>query len=372
MQVIVHVGLPKTGSSSIQRYLAQHREEMRQGGVHYPDFDGEESHSALAVAVRENPELYWRSKRRRHNGLSVPEWIENTMGKLRDCLAGATPSDLLILSSEGLISSESAVELQRLLGILNEYAAEVRVLAYIRNPVEHYPSAFQQALKMPTGQMDTPSKWMSGHSKRVAALLKALRKDQINLRVFSRSCLIKSDVIEDFRAYAGKVSEKTLPAQGQEIVANSSLSGEACALLMAVRTRMPAPDDLEYRRLRARIMAFDRDLKRPKLRLPDKWASAITTINGRDWNDLIDMTDLDDDRKQELRLNAAEDLPPWIRQQEVVEWCLSHGSEAYAAEFKAFCMDDKKFKRIKPRMASGITDRLNRATDVPARKSVST
>ncbi len=41
MKVLIHAGLPKTGSSTIQATFENNREKLRRGGILYPKFNGD-------------------------------------------------------------------------------------------------------------------------------------------------------------------------------------------------------------------------------------------------------------------------------------------------------------------------------------------
>ena len=53
MEAIVHIGLPKTGSTAIQTYLAAHARGLSERGIHYEtgSWLGDTNHFKLPLAV---------------------------------------------------------------------------------------------------------------------------------------------------------------------------------------------------------------------------------------------------------------------------------------------------------------------------------
>jgi len=54
VDLILHIGTEKTGSTSIQRYLAKNRVRLREAGVLFPLAPGLDNQRALTAAAEEN------------------------------------------------------------------------------------------------------------------------------------------------------------------------------------------------------------------------------------------------------------------------------------------------------------------------------
>src|SRR5256885_16234541 len=52
MKIILHIGIEKTGTSSIRQFFRQNREALRRHSVLYSEVAGAENHMALAAAAQ--------------------------------------------------------------------------------------------------------------------------------------------------------------------------------------------------------------------------------------------------------------------------------------------------------------------------------
>ncbi len=125
--IVLHIGLHKVGSSTIQRFAAEKADVLAANGVHYPrEGRGEsDAHHDLVMALREPGST---------DALDAVA-----------ALVESRPDDTFFFSSEGL-STLRAPHVARLVAALRR-RHRLRVLLYIRNSVDTVVSAYNQTAK---------------------------------------------------------------------------------------------------------------------------------------------------------------------------------------------------------------------------------
>lgn len=131
MEFLLHVGLPKTGSSSLQAALNVNRERLRRQGVIYPaiGISGLRGikHKALGKVLT--------GVAPRQVGMSE-DWFERFNAEI----AGA---DICILSDENFSGSKKLEVLTSMYP-----RCRIRVVMYVREPVAHAVSMYRHAVKV--------------------------------------------------------------------------------------------------------------------------------------------------------------------------------------------------------------------------------
>lgn len=126
--IVVHAGLPKTGSSAVQGWLHAHRDRLAEAGVLYPEHDldsnGVSSGNVLALAEPDRKGA-WRVSERA---------VSRTLGAFAD-----SGQDILLVSSElfGPVVPELAAVLPQ----------DTRYIIYVRDPLELLESGYNQTIK---------------------------------------------------------------------------------------------------------------------------------------------------------------------------------------------------------------------------------
>lgn len=139
----LHIGLHKTGSSSIQIALSKARRGLRRMGITYPG--SEVNHAELYLAFCDHPEREHSNVRR---GISTPEAARRSSMQIMDVIANElqlSRSPKVILSAEGLSSlSQSGIE--RLKAFILPFADRIKVVCFVRNPIGFATSYAQEAV----------------------------------------------------------------------------------------------------------------------------------------------------------------------------------------------------------------------------------
>lgn len=234
-EAIVHVGVHKTGTSSIQRVLSRHRPELLTQGFLYPRFSP--NHYDINTAFRDDPLNYHMVRGR---GLKTEEEVEElrarVLGSIQDEVQSTQAPKLLICSED--ISSLDAPALMRFRDWLDSIGVVKKtMIIYVRDHISFWESQVQQHVKG-GAVLDIEQETRVLHKVRlyrpyVEALDEVFGHDNVRVNVFSPSRLIGGDVILDFAAKIG------LDVTGMEMLrANESLSRDAMLFLNEMNRRI--------------------------------------------------------------------------------------------------------------------------------------
>jgi hypothetical protein len=262
-EIILHIGISKTGTSSIQRALAAVRPALLAAGVHYPSSPGHANHGLLPMslvpisALRGFNPLLWE-------GLGP----EARLARFREEFAAemaAPPASAtrIVFSAEqcaGLMNSPE--RLAALRALLAPHAATFRVIVYLRRQDRHFASGYVQSMRV--GQVAPPGFGPGGEDGLYdyAALLErwagVFGAEAVTPRIFEPESLVGGDAVDDFLDVLGLPG--LVPADAPERQSNLSISPGAIALVLALAERLRstqpaalAPDSLLWRRVMQRV-----------------------------------------------------------------------------------------------------------------------
>lgn len=193
--LFLHVGLQKTGTTTIQTCLTENRLLLAENGFVYPDpssvrigLDGR-SHGHLSLSLTG----YWRE---------TPYQLskEEAWGELRNLYFESEGH--LLISHEGLSTPQIIPHLpfigQMLRGI------DVKVIIYLRRQDVFAQSVYKERLKA-NGKNDFQTSFEKGDYRQlldfysiVRAWGKCVGKANIIIRLFEKAQLFKGDALEDF------------------------------------------------------------------------------------------------------------------------------------------------------------------------------
>ena len=218
---ILHVGMHKTGTTSIQASLAGLSDDT----FLYPAIGDNPNHSgAIYSAFSETPEDHGMNRVRRDN----PKAMRQHVREMKDSLAAAiveAAGRTLVFSGESM-TVLTAVELRRMRGFFAEFGYETEVLAYIRPPRGYMSSAFQQNLKTGKLRRLNLARLWPDYSGRFAKFDAAFGRDRVHLVKFDPSSFTGGDVVRDFCKRVG-IGESAVTIQRK----NDSLPRGICKLV---------------------------------------------------------------------------------------------------------------------------------------------
>ena len=232
-ELILHIGITKTGSTSLQRVLSRARPALADQGISYPRSPGFTQHQMLAYAFAD--ERAWRKWRNNPvwGGLQPRARIEQFLQEFDAELRALPPAiGRVILSTEYLyIRLQAADEVQRLHDLLRQYFSTMRVVVYLRRQDSHLTSLYTEILRSGTAFAPPggPLRANPGHDMDYAALLRrwsdACGQSNIQPRIFERTAGRPYDSVQDFLDLVGiRLPDST--ERGAEVNASINLAGQ--------------------------------------------------------------------------------------------------------------------------------------------------
>ena len=228
MKIIIHAGMPKTGSSSIQNHFVN----SDTSSLGYFPWYGP-NHSALFILLFEK-----LSELKNFHGFRLQGRSEEFLKNSRDEWWKKTKAFLetsncknYLLSAES-ISGASDYAVNKLQEFCKNHFDETQVILYVRPPRSFMSSAFQEVIKGDTVKDFDAKNYWPFYRHRIEKLDKIFGEENVSIREFSRDKLEGGDVVRDFAYQTSLQIPENTPKR-----ANESLPLEAIAALYIQRSR---------------------------------------------------------------------------------------------------------------------------------------
>ncbi len=264
-RAVVHVGLHKTGTSTIQTTLLQNASSLEEHErIYFPRLAA--NHSVFVYPMFcDEPHRYAPVAR---TGATTPLAAERRNDRMRrkfEADFAKTSAQTLLLSGEDIALLNEA-GLQRLKTWLTGHAERIDILIYVRDPVAWAASAAQQRIKGGATLAtiaDSPPNENIG--KRIRLFQTVFGADAVIVRSFEAA--ISSGLFADFCQTVG--IDRTWVNTVRVETRNESMSREAVHLISVLNETHPLPNKARIApgRMQGDIRAFSR-LQGGKFRLP--------------------------------------------------------------------------------------------------------
>ncbi|MBE3639130.1 hypothetical protein [Mangrovicoccus algicola] len=230
-EVLLHVGMHKTGTSSLQATLAGYDD----GDTVYAQLGQSANHSVpVYTAFSSQPGAYhhWRAL-----GLGPSQVEDRRRGFLNrlDALLARPDRRRLILSGED-ISILDPQGKTALIGFLRDRVPRLDVVCYLRSPGGYALSAFQQRIRG-GGIAALPPVCDPLYRLRTEGFRDDPRVSRLRVREFARDKLKGHDIVEDFAALTGLDT-----ARMTRRTRNEGMSAAATKLVYCFNRTMPLRD----------------------------------------------------------------------------------------------------------------------------------
>lgn len=230
MKIVIHIGMHKTGSSSIQHTFAQ----LNHPDLEYIRWSASGNHSALFVLLFEET-----ARRADYHAFKArgPEFIQRLPALREEWYARVSAqlaqagTKTVIFSAEDISAPFIHDALPQLHDFFSNWSDNISVIGYVRPPADFMASVFQQYLKGGTIAAIHKGELSPHYRARFEQIDQVFGRENVRLKVFSPDRLLNGDVVQDF---AREIGVAPL-AESQVIRTNESLSLEAIALLYVQR-----------------------------------------------------------------------------------------------------------------------------------------
>jgi len=295
VDVVLHIGCEKTGTTSIQQFLRRNRAVLKARGILYPRAPGDVRHVELGLYALADDALP-RDRIWQRDGYSDPDLFRRRLRRRLLREVTATGASAVVLSDEALyrVGPES---MARLRGLIDELSERVRIVVYLRRQDDHLISRYQQAVKL--GEVLDLDAWshrdFSGiydYWRRVTQWQHAFDPATVAVRPFERVRFPEGSLVQDFLDTAG------LDVRADDLRSttprNESLGVEGVELLRVlnlhrVENRGATPGRISNRPLVKRLRQVDCG---PQVTLPaarlDQFMSQWEESNRRVARELMD------------------------------------------------------------------------------------
>jgi hypothetical protein len=261
MDLILHIGTAKTGTTSLQEFLAANRDSLRRKGILYPLSAGDgKSHALLSLIPPQvnltSSHVYTLQAARTIKDLKLfREELKDALTKELNGRSNGTIQKAIMSSeycSTRLLTDE---EVQGLRDFLSKIFSDIKVVAYIRRQDEYLLSRYSTRVKAGgTDRLEIPSPHNAvasfDHWELLSRWARVFGRAQIVCRKFEKDSLKSGDIIDDFLDLAG--IGKAQRFQRPERM-NVSLDGGCVEFLRIFNKYSPQPTPDPARRKRRLI-----------------------------------------------------------------------------------------------------------------------
>lgn len=212
MQIYIHIGPPKTGTSAIQNWCSRYQKVLLENAVYYP------SHTLDENGISSGNLLSLFSKDSNNNLVYKEEKLLKETQRAKELGA-----KVIIFSSEFFFKQTE---------FLANAIPDAKFIAYIRFGLEQFESSYNQAVKRHgrTTEMSIPDYPKSQTLLKIQRIIDSFgESSKMILRAYGSSVFYKKNIITDFLSSIEEVDLSNIPVEQEERI-NSSYSHEGLQL----------------------------------------------------------------------------------------------------------------------------------------------
>lgn len=223
MTIFIHIGTPKTGTTSIQHAMFSNRKRLRsEFQINYPDLEHNHWGVLLPFTTYERYPPLQRHIFRRLGDLKKYERLGKAY--IKELETSAARYSTHVLSAEQLCHHADRASLVAFHDFLSRLGHRIQVILYIRHPVEAISSNISQWLR--SGQGDLASYSLDDTlTPAIQKYVSVFGAENVIIRRFGRQYFVGGELIDDFTTLI-----HGLPISLEATYLNGSLTGPAAYL----------------------------------------------------------------------------------------------------------------------------------------------
>lgn len=284
LDLVLHLGMGKTGTSTVQFFLRDHREDLASQGLLYPAAPGRGRHHKLSLSAKHPRELQRSPEWSRVEHRDPAKFRRRFRRRLMEEIAESGLSRVLF--SDEVLFGSSYTTLNRLGRWTSKIARSQQVLVYLRRQDEHMVSRYQEEVKL--GEVRRLAEWsrqpqrsLYDYYPRLCKIQELLAPTSVDVRRYERDRFPGGSVLQDFLEAVG-VDLGAVGATGGAD-RNAGLDAESVEFLRLlnlhrVEQESAVPGLIDNRELRQRLAELSHG---PSLTLP---AAFLDSVMAR-WED---------------------------------------------------------------------------------------
>jgi hypothetical protein len=209
LDLYLHIGTEKTGTTSLQQFLKKNRNALGERGFLYPSSPGKSNHTALAVTALAD---FRRVPLRSMAGVTTNEELQKFRANFRENLSaelqGGTCSKVIMSNEHCSTQLKTDEEVEYLRDFLKPFFNNIYVIVYIRRQDDYLLSSYSTHIK--NGVTDPASlpeddKKMAryDHWDLLSRWTRVFGRDRIICRKFEKAFLVGGSIEDDFLTAIG-------------------------------------------------------------------------------------------------------------------------------------------------------------------------
>jgi hypothetical protein len=212
MKAILHIGAQKTGTTTLQHFLAKNRKVLQERSVFFPSITlgNDQGHADLTVMATpvQYIEKAWFAPLLKENGFTVADHGQVWERYRNEIETNCNHDSLVVFSSETLcLLYEQQIEVIR--ECMNSLFDDVTVVLYLRRQPEWLISLYTtDVITTPSPDKTSFDSCVSNAShfldyRKVVEKWSIFGKEKVNIRVFDKQALHDNDLYSDFASAVG-------------------------------------------------------------------------------------------------------------------------------------------------------------------------
>lgn len=238
-EIVLHLGLPKTGTTAIQNVFHAHRDMLlEREHVLYPSLSPNLT-TPLCSMFQEDPRKHIVNKMA---GISTAEEVATLRQKYLEALESEIPFhewNTLLLSAEG-VSNLTSGEITKLRDWGEQYAHRWTVLVCVRHPVAYVGSVIQQIMKGGDTLQQLYEKLpVPNFRGKISNAISVFGRENVRVFDFDTAVDTGGGIITTFAHLAGLTTQTGTFLEANAVYANESLSHDAVHILDSLNRQRP-------------------------------------------------------------------------------------------------------------------------------------